>query len=357
MSAETEHPLSSENLAAPRGRWPADATAMGPAVAPEFQPRLPWIGGDLQTLRNAVIADLLKLAPADPGGRRLWLDVNDGSGDRLAASLTLPDAASATPRRPVVLIHGLTGCEDSTYILNSTNFLLERGYPVLRLNMRGAGPSRKDCRGIYHAGRSEDLAAALKALRAAEPELFGGGAYIVGYSLGGNVVLKFLAEYRGAFDVAGAVAISAPIDLLATSLRFLEPRNRIYHLWMINRLRRECLGGEITALQAEAIRGSATVYEIDDRFVGPVHGFAGAEDYYTRCSATRFLDAISAPTLVIHAQDDPWVPFEPYARTDWSRNPMLKPAFPNTGGHVGFHSADGSTWHDRAVGAFLDGLG
>ena len=100
--------------------------------------------------------------------------------------------------------------------------LLRRGYPVLRLNLRGAGPSGPLCRLQYHAGRGEDLRDALRSL---DPALTRRGLVLIGYSLGANMLLKFLAEHAAGFDLRGAVSVSAPIDLSAASQRFLEPRD------------------------------------------------------------------------------------------------------------------------------------
>ncbi len=131
---------------------------------PPFAPRAPWWGGDLQTLRNVLVTRHARLDgyPAE----RLRLAINDGSGDVLLAVLNRP-LAPAAGRPLAVLVHGLTGTEDSFYLLNTAAHLLTLGFPVLRLNLRGAGPSRPLCRFQYHAGRSEDFAAALAALPAA----------------------------------------------------------------------------------------------------------------------------------------------------------------------------------------------
>jgi predicted alpha/beta-fold hydrolase len=137
-------------------------TAPPPAVALDltaFRPRFPWLGGDLQTLRNFLRRPYHDLAawPAE----RLELPLRDGSGDRLVASL---HRAGEGARGLIVLLHGLTGCEDSLYIRASAAFWLARGRTVMRLNLRGAGPSRPLCGEHYHAGRSGDLRDALVAL-------------------------------------------------------------------------------------------------------------------------------------------------------------------------------------------------
>lgn len=98
-----------------------------------------------------------------------------------------------------------------------------------------------------------------------------------------------------------------------------------------------------------------TVREFDERLTAPANGFSGADDYYERCKAVRFMAEIAVPTLVIHALDDPWIPATPYLEFDWTANPRLRPLLPSTGGHVGFHGIGSWTpWHDRCMAAFFE---
>ncbi|MDX1711369.1 MAG: alpha/beta fold hydrolase, partial [Rhodovibrionaceae bacterium] len=191
---------------------------------PRFQPRSPWINGDLQTLRNTLLRPAIDLSPWP--GHRVWVEMSDGSGDRLAAMLHRPKPEPTAGKPLIVLIHGLTGCEDSFYIRRSAREALRRGHPVLRVNLRGAGPSRRKSCYQYHAGRTEDLHDLLKGVSLREPDSVAAGAVLVGYSLGGNLVIKYLAEdWERPVDIRAAVSISAPIDLKATQRRIMQPRN------------------------------------------------------------------------------------------------------------------------------------
>jgi uncharacterized protein len=315
---------------------------------PPFRPRPPWVNGDLQTLRNYLRRPVFDLSSFR--GERLELPMRDGSGDRLLGDLNLP----ASGRRPlVVLIHGLTGCSAGTYMLASALHLLKHGYPVLRLNLRGAGPARVLCRQQYHAGRSQDLCDALAALPARLTE---NGILAIGYSLGANMLLKYLAEQGARGPVRAAASVSAPIDLKATSLCVMRPRNWLYHDWLLRRMQEEALAGDgLDARERRTVAAVRTVYEFDDRFVAPRNGFAGAEDYYTRCSALRFLPAIRVPTLVIHALDDPWIPGGSYTGFSWQGSPTLLPLLPTQGGHVGFHGISSRVpWHDLCLEIFFE---
>jgi len=163
---------------------------------PPFAIRAPWWGGDLQTMRNFLVR---RRAPL-PMPERLFLPMRDGSGDRLVGSLHRPIAPPATPRPLIVLIHGLSGCEDSFYIRKTAAYLLSLGFAVLRLNLRGAGASRPSCRFQYYAGRSEDFADALAAL---PRELTDGGVVAIGYSLGDGRMKPYIVEAKTTWTANG----------------------------------------------------------------------------------------------------------------------------------------------------------
>jgi uncharacterized protein len=316
-----------------------------------FVPLAPWWTGDLQTLRNYFRRRDRILAGIPQ--ERLILPLADGSGDRLVASLS-PPAAGQGARPLAVLIHGLSGDENSFYVLRSAAHLATLGYPVLRLNLRGAGPSRPLCRLQYHGGRSGDFADAIAAL---PPALTANGIVAVGFSLGGNMLLKFLGERGAAAGLRAAVSVSAPIDLAATSRRMLKPRNYAYQAYLLKEMRAEA-SAPIAALTPEerrALMAARSIWDFDERITAPRNGFAGAADFYARNSAITFLAGIAVPTLVVYARDDPWVPPEPYLGQDWRSNPHIVACLPERGGHIGFHAGDSPTpWHDRVIARFLD---
>lgn len=331
-----------------------------PHPFPPFEPRFPWLGPDLQTLRNFLLSAgstqaTRGAAAAGDRERRLVLPLADGSGDALSARLELPPAL--TPSRPLlVLLHGLAGSEDSSYLAASARHFVRVGIPVLRLNLRGAGPSRPLCRLQYHAGRSEDLRDALQVLRKNEPELTREGFLLMGFSLGGNMLLKFLAEFAHALPVRAAVSVSAPIDLAASARRLLQRRNRLYHWHLLRHMKAECFGegGLLDDRERAAVRAARSIYEFDDTFVAPRNGYPGAPAYYAENMARQFLFEIACPTLLVHALDDPWIPADAYLSVAWRENPALRPLLPQRGGHVGFHAADSRVpWHDRCAALFF----
>lgn len=327
---------------------------------PPFRPRRPWLGGDLQTLRNPLVA---RFAPGrlpnpdDSPETRLAVPLSDGSGDRLLVVVNRPVVAE--PSAPgVILVHGLSGCHDSVYMRTTAALLLARGSTVARVNLRGAAPGRALAGGHYHAGSSADLADAIATL--ADGVMAGDRLVAVGYSLGGNALLKYLGEAGADTPLVAAMSVSAPIDLAAACWRIMQRRNRPYHRVLLRRMRQECTapGAVLDAAQRTAIAEARSVYEFDDRFIAPGNGFAGATDYYARCSATRFLGGIRAPTVLVHAADDPWIPAEIYRYPAWRNHPALHPMICRGGGHVGFHGRGSEApWHDRVLLTILEALG
>lgn len=317
---------------------------------PPFRPRLPWWGPDLQTIRSVVVKSR---ALDGHTGERLYFPLADGSGDRLAAMLNRATSAKKLPL--IVLVHGLTGLEDSFYMRESAGHFLSCGFPVLRLNLRGAGRSRPYCRTQYHAGSSDDLAQMFDTL---PTELTAQGVVAVGYSLGANQLLKYLGERGNAAKLVAAAVVSAPLDLATTSRRLNAWRNTAYQRYLLRYMKAEAVapGAELSATERRAVLGARSVWEFDDVHSAPRAGFDGAADYYARTSSGRFLAGVTVPTMVIHALDDPWIPPEPYRAFDWQSHRNLHDVLTSRGGHVGFHGDDVAAWHDLAIAQFFESL-
>lgn len=312
---------------------------------PTFRERPPWIGADLQTLRNVLCGNL----PDLPGGERLLLPLRDG--EQLAARLDEPGESRSRPL--VFLVHGLAGSESSRNVVASARHFVDVGFRVLRLDLRGSAPSLATAPGHYHAGRTEDL---VDALRAVPAELARHGIALVGHSLGGNLVLKFMGEGGHGLAVRAAVAVSAPLDLAATCARMMSARNVFYQHHMLAAMKREALAPGAAASTAEraAIAAARTLYEFDDRFIAPRFGYRTALDYYEHNAAKNYLAGITRPTLILHARDDPWIPSSCYDTIDWPRLPMIEARLTARGGHLGFHGLGSLVpWHDRVAAAWL----
>ncbi|MDE2514056.1 MAG: alpha/beta fold hydrolase [Alphaproteobacteria bacterium] len=317
---------------------------------PPFRPRLPWWGPDLQTIRSVVVKSR---ALDGHTGERLYFPLADGSGDRLAAILNRAVPATRLPL--IVLVHGLTGLEDSFYMRESAGYFLSRGFSVLRLNLRGAGRSRPYCRTQYHAGSSDDLARLFVSLPA---DLTANGVVAVGYSLGANLLLKYLGEQGGSAQIDAAAVVSAPLDLAGTSRRLNRWRNIPYQRYLLRYMKAEAIapGAELSATERRAVLGARSVWDFDHVYSAPRAGYDGAADYYARTSSGRFLAGVTVPTLIVHALDDPWIPAEPYREFDWQSHRNLYDVLTSRGGHVGFHGGDVAAWHDLAIVRFFERL-
>ena len=319
---------------------------------PDFAARFPWLGGDLQTLRYYFFpcSEDLSAWPSE----RVSFPMPDGDGDALLGMLHRPDRA--TDRPLVILVHGLTGCEGSSYMFETTRSFLTRGYPVMRLNLRGAGPSRETCRRSYCAGSGDNLDAVLPALEIEEARR---GVVLVGFSLGGTVILHYLAQNGRTVSPVCAVTVSAPLDLAAVICRLMSLRNTLYHRWLLARMKEAVIGGAstISPPQRAAVLAARSIREFDNAFTAPHHGFADADDYYTRCSVTGLLNRIDTPLLLLHARNDPWIPAAPYENIGSATPPNVTLVLADDGGHVGFHGRHrGTPWYNTVIQEYLETL-
>jgi len=317
----------------------------------DFAERAPWWGGDLQTIRNHLIWREQPL-PSHPSA--VAFPTSDGSGDRLTGTLETPLDPAENPL--IVLIHGLTGCEDSAYVRNSARYHLARGRTVLRLNLRGAGTPRRVSGGYYHAGCASDLQDVLDALGSEKTR---SGVFAIGYSLGGNILLNLLARLPRHHRLIGAATVSAPIEPLEACKRIMTPRNAVYQAILLKRMKRDVLSAPsaLTDSERKQVQSASSVFAFDDRFIAPKNGFDDALDYYERTAGARHLGDIAVPTLMLHACNDPWIPVLSYRALQDRRLPKVTVILTRGGGHVGFHERGAAdTWHDRAIDRFLSGV-
>lgn len=270
------------------------------------------------------------------------------------------DLSSVNSRRVAVLLHGLEGDSSRSYIKGMTKGMNRRGWDALAVNFRGCSgePNRKPR--MYHSGETEDLDTVMRFLteRGTYHE-----AALVGFSLGGNVILKYLGE-RGADHpalVRAAVAVSVPCDLKACSVRLGEPGNRFYTLRFLKLLRKKiAVKARVNpdAVSEECFKEIVTLKDFDDRYTAPLHGFKDADDYYAQASCLGFLNAVRVPTLLLNAKDDPFLGPSCFPVQEARDNPHLFLETPQHGGHVGFMAfgAGGEYWSETRAGSFLESL-
>jgi predicted alpha/beta-fold hydrolase len=245
-----------------------------------------------------------------------------------------PDGA---PRGEIIMVHGLEGSSAAGYARSMSYAALEAGYATHRFNMRSCGGTENLALSNYHSGQTSDLLHVVRERRkkSALP------IYLVGFSLGGNVVLKLTGELGDAAVglIAAVCAVSTPIDLKACSVALGKPGNIIYEKRFLQRLRerirlRHQQAPEIYSL--EPLKKIRTIYDFDDLYTGPLFGFGNADNYYATQSANRFIDKIRVPALVIQAKDDPLIPFAVYDHPAFRENPFLTLVAVEHGGHLGF---------------------
>lgn len=256
-----------------------------------------------------------------------------------------------SPLGEVILLHGLEGSHSSGYMVSMAYSLVTSGFRVTRLNMRSCGGTEKYCKTLYHAGLTADMAAVVRHYQ----QEGRGPIFLAGFSLGGNVVLKFTGEsgdrLRGL--VAGAVSISTPIDLAACCRQMMRLENRIYERRFLGRLKdryRQRCAEYPEIYQLNGLDQVRSVYGFDDVVTAPYFKFGTAENYYRTQSANNFIEGISIPTLMIQAEDDPLIPFSVYSHPAIAGNPQVSLVSTPHGGHVGFISRYSPRfWADQTV--------
>lgn len=303
-----------------------------------FAPARWTSGGNLQTLAGYLLPSPKHL----PHTKVQHVALADG--DLLALCENVP--RHATPRGVLLLLHGLGGHADSAYMLRVAARFLAHGWITLRLNHRGAGQGRGLARGLYHAGKSDDLACVMQHIGALYPNL---PFVSAGFSLSGNMLLKYLGEtwQTPPAHLCGAVAICPPIDLELSSQAIRRARNRLYDLRFV-RLLKDAMReryADFADYPAYALAHVATVYDFDRYITAPHHGFDSAEDYYQRNSALQFLANINLPTVLIASKDDPFIPKASFAHLP--PNPALSFYLTTSGGHMGFIASTPTPWRDR----------
>ncbi|HXB20955.1 MAG TPA: alpha/beta fold hydrolase [Candidatus Solibacter sp.] len=262
-------------------------------------------------------------------------------------------------RMTVIILHGLEGSSLSQYVIGTGSKAWDAGMNVVRMNMRNCGGTEKLTPTLYHSGFSGDVGAVARTL--IEQEKLQHIA-VVGYSMGGNLVLKLAGEWGSAAprELKAVAAVSPSADLAACADAIHELKsNRIYEWKFLGGLmrrydRKRLLFPEI---YREVERKPRSIREFDDTITARYSGFSGADDYYSRAAAARVIDKIAVPTLVIHAKDDPFIRILPETREKLASNAHITLIEPDHGGHCAFlaqpNGYDGR-WAERRVIHFFE---
>lgn len=319
-----------------------------PLIRSAFQPPRFLRNGHVQTILPRLLHRRLGVSY-----RRERLELADGDFLDLDWSLTQSSAGS----RLAILSHGLEANAQADYIRGTAAALNAAGWDALAWTFRGCGTETNRLPRFYHSGETGDLGAVIRHATTTRQQA---QIALVGFSLGGNVTLKYLGEAAPHPAVVAAAAISVPIDL-QSSARALDQRgtNRIYLRRFLRSLiqkvesKSQTFGGRFDVTGLDAVR---TFQEFDDRYTAPLHGFRDAADYWRQSSARQFLPAITIPTLLLNARDDPFLTPESFPFAEAESNPCLFFEAPDFGGHVGFldFAVRGKpVWSERRVVEFL----
>lgn len=348
----TCHPETSHAVVTASGREPAGL----PAGFPPFIARRGLANPHLQTIvanyfprpafRLSSVADTVEVDPAD--------------GSRVLCHCHWQPEPVRAARLTVILVHGLEGSSDSRYVRAIAVRAFAAGCNVVRMNMRNCGGAEHLSPTLYHSGLSGDVDAVMRDV-AREKDLR--SVALVGYSMGGNLVLKLAGELGEAAPgyLKAVVGVSPAMDLAASADALHAPGNRIYE-WkflagLVRRFRRKARLFPARYSERE-LRGIRSLRQFDDRITAPHSGFTGADDYYHRAASSRVAHRIAVPALILHALDDPFVKMLPPTREALAANPHVSLVETAGGGHCSFLApADGydGYWAERRLLEFALG--
>jgi len=317
---------------------------------PIFLPRRGLSGGHRQTLASFFLPRRVALTP----GEARLIEVEPGV-KVLAHCHWQTDRQNALT---VIVVHGLEGSSDSQYMLGIAAKGLALGMNVVRMNQRNCGGTEALASTLYHSGRSLDVAAVAQNL--IDQDHISGLA-LVGFSMGGNLVLKLAGEWgtAGPAQFRAVAAVCPAVDLAASADALHLPINRLYEeyfLWKLKgrlRTKARLFPG---AFDTSRLRGIGTLRDFDDKITAYYCGFTGATDYYDRAAATHVVDRITVPAFILHAANDPFIRILPETRRKFLENPNITFLETEDGGHCSFLSAangDDGHWAEIQILEFL----
>ena len=327
-----------------------------PSWLTEFEPRRGLSNGHLQTIvGNFYPRPSFTL---ETSTETVLVDPADGS--RVLCHCHWQPEEVRAGRLTAILVHGLEGSSDSRYIRGIAARAFAAGMNVVRMNMRNCGGSDALTPTLYHSGLSGDVGAVIEHFT---------GRYclervaLVGYSMGGNLVLKLAGEWGSRAPLIAVATVCPAIDLAAGADALHEPANRAYEWHFLRGLMRRfrCKAKLFPHIyQATGIGPVRSVREFDDKIVARYCGFANADDYYFRAASARVVDRIQVPSLVLCAQDDPFIRLFAETRARLAANPHIVFAEPSHGGHCAFlgpGAGDATHWAEAAVVRYVADAG
>ena len=323
-----------------------------PVVSSTYAPPPLLSGGHVQTLYASLVRQV-----DFSYDRRERIDTPDGDFlDLDWAAARTNGRADPESGRVAILTHGLEGSADRRYMRGMSRALARRGWTVCAWNLRSCSgePNRRVA--TYHSGKTEDLARVVDHVRDQGYD----DVALVGFSLGGNMTLKYLGERGAAVPdyIRGAVAVSVPVDLKASSHQIGQATNWHYTQYFLRSLRekiREKAERHPNGVRTDALPHIRTLRDFDDAYTAPLNGFRDANTYYREASSKPLLSDVAVPTLLLNAANDPFLAPSCYPTGIAEGHPHLTLEVPESGGHVGFvtFSETGTYWSERRAASFL----
>ena len=267
------------------------------------------------------------------------------------------DLAKQQSTKILILLHGLEGNSQASYIQGMAKQFHNQGWDIAALNFRGCSGEPNKTTTTYHSGFTRDLNQSVEWAESHYKTIA-----IIGFSLGGNITLKYLGEKKNTISqkIIAATAISVPVDLHSSGLCLEKPNTYIYRKRFLKTLKKKVKTKRHlypNEIDIEGTLSSKTIREFDDRFTAPIHGFNDADDYYTQSSSKQYISVIAIPTLIINARDDSFLGLDCYPYEECSANPNCTLLTPQYGGHVGFsHFSKGPYWSERVTLKFVESM-
>jgi hypothetical protein len=262
----------------------------------------------------------------------------------------------------VVITHGLEGHSQRAYVKGVVKMANEAGWDAVALNLRGCSGEPNRLYGSYHSGRSDDLGQVVNHLVHNEQY---DNVLLVGFSLGGNITLKYMGEQGDKLpvEVKGAVGVSVPCDLAGSGDKLHLASNFVYQRRFLKSLKSKMVEKQSSyphlSIDVEMILQLNTLFDFDNHYTAPAHGYVDASDYYAKCSCKPLLLNIRVPSLMINAVDDPFLPQSCYPLAEAEANEMFFLEMPANGGHVGFvpgYHWSGRFWHESRIESFFNSI-
>ncbi len=317
-----------------------------PIISDIFSPSLPFKNGHFNTIyrplfmKNTIVYDRTRVTTWDAD----FIDL---------------DFSFVGSKSLVLLIHGLEGSSQSNYMITTSNYLNKKGFDTVCMNLRGCSGEDNLLLGTYHSGKTDDVDFIIKYLNKnySYDEII-----LVGFSLGGNLTLKYLGEFSDIpSEVKGGVAVSVPVDLTSSQAELNKLKNKIYLNEFLKTMKLKLLKKAEKfpdfKLNKELLFKASKFRHLEKQYTVPVFGFESSEDYWQKASSKPFIPEIKVPTLLINALNDSFLSKECFPTKEAKNMKNFYLLTPNYGGHVGFISSftnTGNDWLEKRIAQFIE---